>query len=81
MTTMRARDSRPGEGHATLLPPAPRGEARGVVRVAPCARCEEMRRLVGRDVGCLRHPREVAALDESGAQSVVDVAMLESEGR
>lgn len=55
----------------SLLPAPPRGPQR-VARGEGCAHCAQLAREVGRDVGCLRHPREVAAVDESGAQSVVD---------
>lgn len=64
----------------SLPPPPPRG-APVVARVA-CAACATLARELGRDVGCLRHPRETATPDTSGAQSVVDGLMGEgSEGR
>jgi hypothetical protein len=64
----------------SLPPPPPRG-APVVARVA-CEACATLAAELGRDVGCLRHPRETATPDTSGAQSVVDGVMGEgSEGR
>ena len=83
--TPAVRDSRPSLPMCCLAAAAhgrPCPVCAPVVARVACEACATLAAELGRDVGCLRHPRETATPDDSGAQSVVDGVRDEgSEGR